>query len=657
MSEPGSDDAPAICKEQELCDHRYDVGTAEYTTQIDEPEGVGHDRTCWDGSKRCSSASPFHDLPMEQRSCLRDPHDAWLNRVLTPDMEATGAVSAVWGSCETSPSAEFKCADTSNPSAASSMCPDLELPAAARQNAVNVGCDGKPDGSSCSLTHTAPGVDSVAVSATCCGGTCCPAGETCNVAGVCEAPADNSVCATNGGFPASGICTDQSVEDRISPGFTETDCDRTCQSALDKSGGSAHLTCVIGATDDANKCRCGQVAGHHPSECMFHPGGLNYKCSVCQTIVTVSDETHRPPPPTPPPLLPSPPPATPEWSIAPDWAEMKPTNGYDNIVGVWAQSTTSPAGAPYGADTVRYTTPLLKINKVLGYRSTKHPIDRAWFMAGNHYAWNVCNSMCKSLGHGGADPVFDIPRRGEPGYVKGYPKAAQDATGAQWSVQKGHMFAPVDGEMWGAKTPNNAQYAEEEPINDCVCNTVETGKWVALDDEYQHGSSANGHFGIWHVWAKSVTQPAGGTFASNTVKIELPVVIGDLFLSTAAWSTRRPWALAGSCGNGIPYHHQACGAVCKSLGYGPLNGYDNPCDVHYPATISNIRIPRHAYPMYWTTQMSEVDHTGQVDTRGRKFNTGGQMWMNSNGDPLTTNNGMGNCVCQTEESVSAVLRH
>ena len=292
VSEPGSDDAPQICKEQELCDHRYDVGTAEYTTQIDEPEGVGHDRTCWDGSTRCSSASPFHDLPMEQRSCLRDPHDAWLNRVLSPDMEATGAVSAVWGSCETSPSAEFKCADASNPPAASSMCPDLERSAVERQNAVNTGCDGKPDGSFCSMTHTAPGVESVAVSSTCCAGACCPVGETCNVAGVCEAPADNSVCATNGGFPSSGICTDHSVEDRISPGFQETDCDRTCQSAVDKSGGSAHLTCVIGATDDANKCRCSPVAGHTPSECMFHPGGPNYKCSVCQTVRTVTDETH-----------------------------------------------------------------------------------------------------------------------------------------------------------------------------------------------------------------------------------------------------------------------------------------------------------------------------------------------------------------------------
>ena len=337
-----------------------------------------------------------------------------------------------------------------------------------------------------------------------------------------------------------------------------------------------------------------------------------------------------------------------------------PTNGYDKIVGVWAESTTSPAGAPYGANTVRYTTPLLKIDRVIKYRSSPHPIDRPWFIAGKgQYAWNLCNSMCKSLGHGGADPAFDIPRSGEPGYVKGYPKAAQDATGASWSVYKpGASFGPerVQGDYWVAKTVNTAQYAEEEPISDCVCNTVETGKWSALDDEYQHGSSANGHFGIWHVWAKSVTQPAGGDFASNTVKIELPIVIGDFWMSTAYWSSRRPWALAGSCGNGIPYHHFACGAVCKSLGYGPLNGYDNPCDVQYPASISNIVIPRNDEVMHWTTQMSEVDATGRVQTRFAWHDTGGQQWMNSNGDPLTTNNGMGTCVCQTEESVSAVLR-
>ena len=86
---------PTRCEHDELCDHRYDSGSSVDTW--DE-----QDYTCgWSKNTLCSSKSPFANLTVDARTCLADPHGAWLNRVVPANHE--GAISAVWGSCATEP--------------------------------------------------------------------------------------------------------------------------------------------------------------------------------------------------------------------------------------------------------------------------------------------------------------------------------------------------------------------------------------------------------------------------------------------------------------------------------------------------------------------------------------------------------------------------
>ena len=60
-----NEDSPEFCKTNELCDHRYDSGTADYTTQPGDPQYEGHNITCWKDKQRCSSSSPFFFLNYE----------------------------------------------------------------------------------------------------------------------------------------------------------------------------------------------------------------------------------------------------------------------------------------------------------------------------------------------------------------------------------------------------------------------------------------------------------------------------------------------------------------------------------------------------------------------------------------------------------------
>ena len=87
---------PTKCEHAELCDHRYDSGSAVDTATD------AQDYTCgWSRNTLCSSKSPFTNLTLDARTCLADPNGAWLNRVVPANHG--GAISAVWGSCATQP--------------------------------------------------------------------------------------------------------------------------------------------------------------------------------------------------------------------------------------------------------------------------------------------------------------------------------------------------------------------------------------------------------------------------------------------------------------------------------------------------------------------------------------------------------------------------
>ena len=276
------EDAPEFCKTSELCDHRYDSGTAQYTTAPGDPQFEGHNVTCWKDKQRCSSASPFFFMNYEQRTCLREPGGPWFNRVLPGDAVAQGAYSAVWGSCESEPTGEAatKCM---NAAGKESMCPALEKPIATRADPVEPdgGCFGKPDGTFATIEHTEPGFESVELTATCCGGEACGPGKVCLVNGQCgaidpmPAPGFTGAVCPSGNDDVPGMCTQ-------SCGTGNGDCDQTCAVAAEMSGYA--LDCVVGGSGN-DKCRCSNVGGGTAEECMFFPNP-GWKCCTCMSLVT-----------------------------------------------------------------------------------------------------------------------------------------------------------------------------------------------------------------------------------------------------------------------------------------------------------------------------------------------------------------------------------
>ena len=79
---------PNQCEDAELCDHRYDSGTAVNTGE-ETPSTCG-----WSNNLTCSSKSPFANLTVDARTCLARPEGYWLNRVVPATHNAT--ISAVW---------------------------------------------------------------------------------------------------------------------------------------------------------------------------------------------------------------------------------------------------------------------------------------------------------------------------------------------------------------------------------------------------------------------------------------------------------------------------------------------------------------------------------------------------------------------------------
>ena len=81
---------PTNCEDAELCDHRYDSGTAVNTGE-ETPATCG-----WSQNVQCASKSPFANLTVENRTCLARPQGYWLNRVIPNHATHQGTISAVW---------------------------------------------------------------------------------------------------------------------------------------------------------------------------------------------------------------------------------------------------------------------------------------------------------------------------------------------------------------------------------------------------------------------------------------------------------------------------------------------------------------------------------------------------------------------------------
>ena len=221
-----------------------------------------------------------------ERTCLREPGGPWFNRVLPSVAVASGEYSAVWGSCESEPTgdAATQCMNTAG---VESMCPALEGPIAERETAIEPegGCSGKPDGTFATIFHRLPGVESVELTATCCGGEACAQGEVCLANGECgpidpmPEPGLGGATCPSGDDNVPGVCAQ-------SCGSGNGDCDQTCAAAAQASG--YELDCVIGGSGN-DKCRCSNVGGKTAEECEFFPNP-GWKCCTCMTLT----------PPTPP---------------------------------------------------------------------------------------------------------------------------------------------------------------------------------------------------------------------------------------------------------------------------------------------------------------------------------------------------------------------
>jgi hypothetical protein len=264
------------CKDGNMCDHRYDSGTMG-------PTHLKHKRaniTCWE-SERCSSASPMYKPIRSHKPgghrCVAVYGDTWWNRVVPP----TGnRLQYVWGTCMTEPEDPSACAERELPN----VCTLLETTQPVEQPIEDPArcstADGNAqDGTVCRITHDKPGVKSMSVESTCCGGTCCPFGEVCNKdTSACEPIAatlesDDGMCPDPWYPQIYGVCTQ-------SCGSGNPDCDLTCQAAADAG---LTLDCVIGGSGN-DACRCSNVGGHTANECQnaANPG---YKCCTCKSIV------------------------------------------------------------------------------------------------------------------------------------------------------------------------------------------------------------------------------------------------------------------------------------------------------------------------------------------------------------------------------------
>lgn len=290
------EDAPQDCKLEELCDHRYDSGTATETV-LGDPL---HNITCWRDTMRCSTASPFAQIPFEDRTCLREPGGYWLNRVLPQSAADSGEISAVWGSCESTPSDTTQCMNTDAPS----LCPAANAPDGTTASPTPlspspppvtptsptppppsplpppspppaVDCTNLPDGTKCGDMSTDM------KKSTCCNKVCCADGQFCQASGIegepstCAALTDSSaaICPSGDSVPSIGVCTQ-------SCGSGNGDCDQTCAAARD--AGEGKLTCTIGSSG-GDQCKCSQVGGGTSEECGGFPNP-GWKCCTCKDI-------------------------------------------------------------------------------------------------------------------------------------------------------------------------------------------------------------------------------------------------------------------------------------------------------------------------------------------------------------------------------------
>ena len=264
------------CKDNNMCDHRYDSGLQRATTHKHA------NITCWaenapkDRGYRCASHSPFFNLQHGQDKCFRKMGE-WYNRIVPPK---TSVVSFVWGTCLHEPTgADGLCAadapglctllDTVDPSGGIIQAP-------LGQCSLPDGSDA--DGIACKITHAAPNSKEYSVEGSCCRGSCCADGNVCSTTNkqcrpIASMLTGNTAMCSDPWYPQTyGVCTQ-------SCGTGNGDCDDTCLAA---QASGLQLDCTPGTTGPT-ACRCSNVGGHTANECQnsANPG---YKCCTCKSI-------------------------------------------------------------------------------------------------------------------------------------------------------------------------------------------------------------------------------------------------------------------------------------------------------------------------------------------------------------------------------------
>ena len=275
--ERGSD---GDCKDKNICDHRYDSGTKGPTNVPHKDTNI----TCWEG-ERCSSASPlWHPIRSHKpgsKSCMTVFGDTWWNRVVPPRERR---IQYVWGTCQHEPADPSICAEATVPNVCNLLetTQPVDQPIEAEAVCQTESGDAQ-DGTVCRITHDKPGIKSMSVESTCCGGSCCALGQVCNKdTSRCESIAA-TLAATDMACPDPwypqiyGVCTQ-------SCGSGNPDCDATCGAAQDAG---LTLNCVLGS-EGSDRCLCSNVGGHTANECQnaANPG---YKCCTCKSIVGQSN--------------------------------------------------------------------------------------------------------------------------------------------------------------------------------------------------------------------------------------------------------------------------------------------------------------------------------------------------------------------------------
>ena len=330
------EDQPEQCKNEALCDHRYDSGTFDtHTLPQDHDARVA---SCSNGETRCSSFSPFAFIPVEQRTCVGAPGGPWFNRVLPQASVDVGEYSAVWGSCASAPEGAY--ADSCmNTAGLDGMCALVETQTVRRPRPKppgNVACGsgiGFPKEGICAEHCGARSCDKTCQAAVDAGlgELDCVIGGTGNDRCECsdgdEEMDDECPALTRRDWKC---CTCRSLRRKPRPALPPPEapepakppvpspppakplapsppppppatcvsgavfpptgictqhcsarsCDQTCQAAAD--AGYGELNCVIGGTG-SDKCRCNNVGGGTADECplLSNPG---WKCCTCMSL-------------------------------------------------------------------------------------------------------------------------------------------------------------------------------------------------------------------------------------------------------------------------------------------------------------------------------------------------------------------------------------